>query len=125
MSKVENSGTTVILVAGAFHTGFHTAPAAKSIEEAGFNVVSCAPFTELTIASMANVADLIEPAINDELRKGQQICLILHSMAGRPGCEALDRILSNNETAREHRITCHGGRVLNNQPSRHTFAHER
>ncbi|KAK3711077.1 hypothetical protein LTR37_009864 [Vermiconidia calcicola] len=101
MSKADNSGTTVILVAGAFHTGFHTAPAARSIEQAGYNVVSCAPFTELTIASMANAADMIESAINDELQKGQQICLVLHSMAARPGCEALIRIISKNGTARE------------------------
>ena len=85
--------TSIILCTGAWHTEFHAQPAASALQKFGYRVVPRPLVSAGNKVGMEEDIKAIETAVSSELEGGQEICVIVHSAAGTPGCEAVNRIL--------------------------------
>ncbi|KAK3715394.1 hypothetical protein LTR37_007122 [Vermiconidia calcicola] len=85
--------TSIILCTGAWHTEFHAQPAVLALQKSGYRVISRPLVSAGNKAGRQEDIEAIEAAISSELQDGHEVCLIVHSAAGTPGCEAVNRIL--------------------------------
>lgn len=88
---------SIILVSGAWHTEFHCRPVIPYFQNAGYDIIT----QPLKSAGNPSPAEediaIIQAAINAELAKGKNVAVVLHSMGGRSGCEAVNRVLAEKD----------------------------
>lgn len=88
---------SVILVLGAWHVLLHAEPLRPFIEDAGYRFVPISlPSVGISQPRPTWLDDVetIHKTITSEAEAGRSVCLILHSYAGIPGREAVNRFLS-------------------------------
>ncbi|EME41187.1 hypothetical protein DOTSEDRAFT_73569 [Dothistroma septosporum NZE10] len=88
------SRTSIVFVPGAWHTSFHLKPVQPYFERAGYRFVPCPlPAAGNKGSTCEENFTAIQEAVENELAMGQKVALILHSLAGISGCEAVNQIL--------------------------------
>ncbi|KAF7192998.1 hypothetical protein HII31_05643 [Pseudocercospora fuligena] len=91
-----SSSPTIIIVPGAWHRQFHIQPFLDEITRRGHRV-QCVPlrnsYTDLPRPSWEDEVTHISRPIQHEINAGRDVCVLLHSYAGIPGSEALNRIV--------------------------------
>ena len=84
--------TSIILCSGAWHTNAHIEPVIPYFIKAGYRIV---PQTLLSAGAQGlweEDVNAVQSTILAELRSGRNVVLILHSLAGLAGFEAVNRI---------------------------------
>ena len=88
--------TSIILCAGAWHTNAHIEPVIPVFDKAGYRIV---PQLLPSSGAHSNLFDddvkAIEATTLSELQDGHNVVLILHSLAGLSGLEAVNNITAD------------------------------
>lgn len=89
---------TFILVPGHWHTTFHMQPLVARFMEKGYRARAVQLHSvgkKLPRPAFADDVHVIYQAVSDELRAGVDVCLLLHSYAGMPGAECLNKLIAD------------------------------
>ena len=99
------SQPSIVFCAGAWHTGIQVQPVLPHFQDAGYAVRT------QTLRSAGAEEGIfeddfsaIQSTLSSELQKGHDVCLILHSLSGISGCEAVNRILDEKRSHEEGRL---------------------
>lgn len=93
-----DSTPTFVIVPGHWHVKAHLTPLVDVLTSRGFRAVplqlhSVGP--KSTRPTFSDDVCVIYSAVARELIRGNDVCLVVHSYAGMPGAEAINRICSD------------------------------
>lgn len=89
---------TFIVVPGHWHTLFHLTPLVNALTARGYASVALQLHSvglKSTRATFSDDVCVVYAAVARELLRNNDVCLVLHSYAGMPGAEAINRLISD------------------------------
>ena len=92
------SNPTFVIVPGHWHTTSHLTPLVKALNDRGYRARSQQLHSvggKSTRPTFSDDVCVIYAAITRELIQGNDVCLVVHSYAGMPGAEAINKIISD------------------------------
>jgi hypothetical protein len=92
------SPTTFVIVPGHWHTLSHLTPLVDALSDRGYRARPLQLHSVGAKSTRPTFSDdvcVIYSAIVQELIRGNDVCLVVHSYAGMPGAEAVNKIISD------------------------------
>lgn len=104
---MQTTKTSIIFVAGAWHTEFHVQPIVPYLEDQGYRVVPVKLRTSGHHDPLPTIQDNIEHirnVIKAEIDAGYYVCLLGHSLAGQSVAPAASEFLAGATTEEKARL---------------------
>ncbi|KAK5166178.1 uncharacterized protein LTR77_008439 [Saxophila tyrrhenica] len=96
--------TSIVLCTGAWHNETHLQPSLPLLQSLNYTPIPCALASANRQGGWDEDVKAIEASTRSELGKGNTVALVLHSAAGPPGCEAVNRILATRDGSEPGKI---------------------